>query len=61
MNEVKEIIEIIEIAKKYNLSADKLIQEADCVETFGQYLHCDFMGYRPKHVREAAAQLRAAS
>ena len=56
-NKMKIISEIVLTAKKLGCSADQLMEEADCLAEFGQFLHPEFSGYRENQIREAAAAM----
>lgn len=38
-------------------SKDELIQEAECLEEYGEYLHIPLMGYSPEELRAYAKSL----
>ena len=58
-NKMKTISEIVMTAKKLGCSAEQLMEEADCLVEFGQFLHIEFSGYRENQIREAAAAMAA--
>lgn len=50
-NYMKELMEII---KKLGMDKDSVIQEAECVEECGEWMHIQLMGYGADKLREAA-------
>lgn len=46
--------ELLAIIKKIKITKDDVLQEAECVEEYGEWLHMSLIGYSPEELREAA-------
>lgn len=46
--------ELLRIIKKLGLSKDEVIQEAECVEEYEEWIHIRLLGYSAKMLRQAA-------
>lgn len=46
--------ELMRIAKEHHFTADQLIQEAECVEEYGEWQHMLLLGYSADMLRNAA-------
>lgn len=49
--------EIVKIAKMKNLTKDDLIQESECVDEYGEYMHMSLMGFGADELMAAAQEL----
>ena len=49
--------ELMRIAKEHHFTADQLIQEAECVEEYGEWQHMLLLGYSADMLRNAAEKL----
>lgn len=49
---------VLSIAKKYNLSAEDLLVEADCVEEYGEWTILPLMGFSAEIIEAAARKLK---
>lgn len=49
--------ELMRIAKEHHFTADQLIQEAECVEEYGEWQHMLLLGYSADILRSAAEKL----
>ena len=53
----KTVKEIVRIAKMKNLTKDDLIQESECVDEYGEYMHMSLMGFDADELMSAAQEL----
>lgn len=50
--------ELMRIVKERHFTADQLIQEAECVEEYGEWQHMILLGYPADMLRSAAEKIR---
>ena len=50
--------ELMRIAKEHHFTADQLIQEAECVEEYGEWQHILLLGYSADMLRNAAEKIQ---
>lgn len=46
--------ELLSIIKKLGLSKDEILQEAECVEEYQEWIHMDLIGYSAEKLRQVA-------
>lgn len=46
--------ELLSIIKKLGLSKDEILQEAECVEEYQEWIHMDLIGYSAEELRQVA-------
>lgn len=46
--------ELLSIIKKLGLSKDEVLQEAECVEEYQEWIHMDLIGYSAEELRQVA-------
>lgn len=46
--------ELLSIIKKLGLSKDEVLQEAECVEEYQEWIHMDLIGYSAEKLRQVA-------
>lgn len=46
--------ELLSIIKKLGLSKDEVLQEAECVEEYQEWIHMDLIGYSAIELRQVA-------
>lgn len=46
--------ELLSIIKKLDLSQDEVLQEAECVEEYQEWIHMDLIGYSAEELRQVA-------
>jgi hypothetical protein len=44
--------ELLSIIKKLGLSKDEILQEAECVEEYQEWIHMDLIGYSAEELRQ---------
>ena len=50
--------ELMRIVKEHHFTADQLIQEAECVEEYGDWQHMLLLGYSADMLRNAAEKIQ---
>ncbi len=53
----KSALYVIAIAKNLGLNKEDLLVEAECVESCGEWLHMELLGYDASALRIAAGEL----
>lgn len=46
--------ELLSLIKKLGLSKDEVLQEAECVEEYEEWIHMDLIGYSAEELRQVA-------
>ena len=46
--------ELMGVIRKIGMTKDDVIQEAECVEEYGEWMHMSLLGYGADELREAA-------
>lgn len=46
--------ELLSLIKKLGLSKDEVLQEAECVEEYQEWIHMDLIGYSAEELRQVA-------
>lgn len=46
--------ELLSKIKKLDLSQDEVLQEAECVEEYQEWIHMDLIGYSAEELRQVA-------
>lgn len=46
--------ELLSLIKKLGLNKDEVLQEAECVEEYEEWIHMDLIGYSAEELRQVA-------